>query len=78
MSLPACFSVWLASKEATVIPSGRYLWSNWDVEELKERAENIKDDPFALTLTLPGWPWAFPAEEVQPDYKNAAKIARSP
>jgi len=70
--------VWLTSKEGEVIPSGRYLWSNWDVEELKERAAQLKEDPFALTLTLPGFPFPLPQNEVYPDYEAAAKMAREP
>lgn len=75
-SLPGCFSVWLASPEGRCIPSGRYLWSNWDVEELKARAKEFQDDPFALVLTLPRWPFPMPEEDVQPDYEAAARMAR--
>ncbi|KIX03319.1 uncharacterized protein Z518_06871 [Rhinocladiella mackenziei CBS 650.93] len=78
VSLPGCFSVWLSSREGAVIPSGRFLWSNWDVEELKERAIKLKEDPCVLTLTLPGWPFSLPEDEVYPDYGAAAKIGREP
>ena len=61
-----------------MIPSGKYLWSNWDVEELKARAAALQDDPFALTLTLTGFPFALPEDEVNPDYEAAAKMAREP
>jgi hypothetical protein len=52
--------VWLASKEGAAIPSGRFLWSNWDVSELVERSQELHDDPMALVMTLPGWPFPQP------------------
>ncbi|KAJ9612933.1 hypothetical protein H2200_002874 [Cladophialophora chaetospira] len=74
VALPACFSVWLASQQGAVIPSGKYLWSNWDVEELKRRASELREDQVSLMVTLPGWPFSLPDEEVQPDYQTAAKL----
>ncbi|CAG8949802.1 hypothetical protein HYFRA_00004126 [Hymenoscyphus fraxineus] len=35
-NLPAHFTVWLASPEAKFL-NGKFVWANWDVEELKER-----------------------------------------
>ena len=61
--LSAHFFVWLASPKGACIPSGRYLWAHWDVEELKQRRKELYDDPVALTLTLSGWP--FPLPEVE-------------
>ncbi|KAK4626890.1 Short chain dehydrogenase citE [Fulvia fulva] len=55
VSLPASFNVWLASPEAqrlaresrSSIPfRGKYLWANWDVNELKTRTEEIRDSEF--------------------------------
>jgi NAD(P)-dependent dehydrogenase (short-subunit alcohol dehydrogenase family) len=54
-SLPAGFFVWLASGEAEY-RKGRYLWANWDVEELKERKEEIIKGEF-LRMGLVGWPF---------------------
>jgi NAD(P)-dependent dehydrogenase (short-subunit alcohol dehydrogenase family) len=54
-SLPAGFFVWLASREAEFL-KGRYLWANWDVEELKERKEEILKGEF-LRMGLQGWPF---------------------
>ncbi|CAG8983706.1 hypothetical protein HYALB_00006275 [Hymenoscyphus albidus] len=34
--LPAHFAVWLASPEARFL-NGKFVWANWDVEELRER-----------------------------------------
>ncbi|KAH7111802.1 oxidoreductase [Dendryphion nanum] len=60
VSLPASFIVWLASSEARFL-NGRYLWANWDVDELKARAKEIKDSSL-LSFGLVGWPF-FRAEE---------------
>ncbi|MCJ1377273.1 hypothetical protein MMC17_000365 [Xylographa soralifera] len=54
ISLPAAFCVWLASPESEFL-KGRLLWSNWDVAELKEREEEIKEKDL-LTVRLLGWP----------------------
>lgn len=55
VSLPASFSVWLASGEAHFL-KGKYLWANWDVDELKARAKELEDSP-QLTIGLVGWPF---------------------
>ncbi|EAT90431.1 hypothetical protein HBI56_049470 [Parastagonospora nodorum] len=54
-SLPASFYVWLCSEEAEFL-KGRYLWANWDVEELKERKAEILSGEF-LKVGLQGWPF---------------------
>ncbi|KAL4942564.1 hypothetical protein BDV06DRAFT_222085 [Aspergillus oleicola] len=41
VDLPANFAVWLASKEASFL-NGRLVWANWDVDELKARADEIQ------------------------------------
>lgn len=55
--LPAHFFVWLASSKGACIPSGRFLWANWDVEELETRQDEILSNPLALTQVLHGWPF---------------------
>ncbi|KAL9622832.1 MAG: hypothetical protein Q9160_002758 [Pyrenula sp. 1 TL-2023] len=55
-SLPADFMVWLASPESEAF-RGRYLWSNWDVDELKKMAEEVKSNN-ELVTALAGWPKA--------------------
>lgn len=40
VSLPAALCVWLASSEAAFL-KGKYVFANWDVDELKSRAEEI-------------------------------------
>jgi NAD(P)-dependent dehydrogenase (short-subunit alcohol dehydrogenase family) len=54
-NLPASFFVWLASPEARFL-KGKYLWANWDVDELKDRAKEIEDTTF-LSIGLEGWPF---------------------
>ena len=46
--------MWLASSEASFL-KGKYVWTNWDVEELKARASKIAE-PAYLTTGLNGWP----------------------
>lgn len=64
VSLPASFYVWLASPEARFL-KGKFLWANWDVEELKTRAKDIETTT-QLNIGLVGWPfqdtnWKFQA-----------------
>lgn len=54
-ALPAHFCVWLASPEAGFL-NGKFVWSNWDVPELKARAEEIQSSPM-LTTNIIGWPF---------------------
>ncbi|KAI1012090.1 hypothetical protein LB503_004603 [Fusarium chuoi] len=41
-ALAAQFYVWLASPEAEFL-KGKFVWVNWDVDELKARADEIKN-----------------------------------
>jgi hypothetical protein len=52
VELPASFYVWAASPEAKFL-NGKFVWVNWDVDELKERAVEIESSGL-LTLTLDG------------------------
>ena len=54
MSLPSSFAVWLASPAAAWL-GGRFLWSNWDVDELAERKDEIVAND-ELKMTLKGFP----------------------
>ena len=54
--LPARFFVWLASPKASFIPSGKFLWANWDVNEMYERKDEFQKE-IVLTQTLHGWPF---------------------
>lgn len=52
VSLPAHFYVWLASREAVFL-KGKYVWVNFDVDEMKERADEIEKSRL-LTVLLDG------------------------
>lgn len=43
VSLPGAFAVWCASDEAAFL-HGRFVWSAWDVEELKSGSIRNKLD----------------------------------
>jgi len=45
--------VWLASLESDFL-KGRLIWSNWDVEELRDREKDILEGDL-LTVRLRGW-----------------------
>ncbi|GMG30698.1 unnamed protein product [Aspergillus oryzae] len=55
VSLPASFNVWLASREARFL-RGKFLWANWDVDELKAQEEDIEASP-RFSIGLVGWPF---------------------
>jgi hypothetical protein len=44
--LPGQFHVWLASPEAEFM-KGKFVWVNWDVEELKSLTKEIQDTMLA-------------------------------
>ncbi|KAG4441698.1 hypothetical protein IFR05_002832 [Cadophora sp. M221] len=56
VSLPASFNVWLASPEARFL-KGKFLWSNWDVDELKARSKEIEAGQ-QFNIGLVGWPFS--------------------
>jgi len=58
VSLPADFHVWLASPEASFL-NGKYLWVNWDVDELKARSSEIEGST-ELNVQVVGWPFGNP------------------
>ncbi|RFU78518.1 hypothetical protein TARUN_3765 [Trichoderma arundinaceum] len=58
--LMANFAVWLAGPDSDFL-SGRFLWANWDVEELIAAKDKIAANPGHLRLTLGGW-WGNFAE----------------
>ena len=51
VQLPGQFAVWLASKEAAFL-KGRFVWANWDVQELVERKREFESDPELLKVGL--------------------------
>jgi hypothetical protein len=50
VELPGHFAVWLASPEARFL-RGKFVYANWDVEELLSRSKEIEGSPM-LTLGL--------------------------
>jgi hypothetical protein len=42
VDLPSHFCVWLTSPEAKFL-RGKYVWANWDVDELKQKEKEIID-----------------------------------
>ena len=50
--LPGNFVVWLTTAEADFL-NGRFMYANWDIEELKKRKKEIVQENL-LTLTLKG------------------------
>jgi NAD(P)-dependent dehydrogenase (short-subunit alcohol dehydrogenase family) len=52
--LSAGFSLWAALPEAKFL-SGKFIWANWDVEELKNLKEEISGNK--LTFGVEGWPF---------------------
>lgn len=65
VSLPASFNVWLASPEARFL-KGKFLWANWDVDELKGRTKELESST-QLGIGLGGWP--FQDAEWTPTWK---------
>ena len=53
--LPGHTAVWLCQDEAK-FPRGRFVWSNWDMEELKARREEISDS-LLMTANCIGFPY---------------------
>ncbi|KAI8711613.1 hypothetical protein NCS52_01425300 [Fusarium sp. LHS14.1] len=53
--LPGDFAVWAASEEAEYL-HGRFVWANWDVDELQTGPlrEKIENDPGFLKMTVKG------------------------
>ncbi|KAI1824150.1 NAD(P)-binding protein [Xylaria intraflava] len=56
VTLPASFNLWLSSPEARFL-NRKFLWTNWDIDELKARAKEIESGQ-ELNIGLVGWPWA--------------------
>ena len=58
VELPGRFCVWLASQEAKFL-RGKFVWVNWDVDELKARKEEIMGTDFLNTglwgVSFMGW-----------------------
>lgn len=53
VQLAGDFTVWVASPEAAFV-NGKFVWCNWDVDELKEKRGEIEGTGLFET-TLEGW-----------------------
>ena len=51
VKLPGDFAVWLAGPEADFL-NGRFVWAQWDVDELIALKEKLASDPVLLTTAL--------------------------
>lgn len=49
LGLAGSFCVWLARSKSADAFKGRFLWSNWDVNELQERVAEIQDGDLLIT-----------------------------
>nr|BAZ95832.1 oxidereductase, SDR cpaJ [Curvularia pallescens] len=59
VTLPASFNLWLSTPEARFL-KGKFLWCNWDIDDLKSRAKELESGRL-LNLDLNGWPFAAAA-----------------
>ena len=55
--LPAHFLVWLAQPQNMFL-NGRFVWANWDVDELSEMKEEIEGTE-VMRITAGGWPYRY-------------------
>lgn len=55
VTLAGDFVNWAISPEARFL-NGRFVWANWDVEELKAMAPELAKNPEKFTMGLRGWP----------------------
>ncbi|KAF4627385.1 hypothetical protein G7Y89_g10772 [Cudoniella acicularis] len=51
LDLPAHFALWLAGPESSFL-NGRYMWANWDVDELVALKDKLENNPRFLTIGL--------------------------
>lgn len=49
--MPGDFAVWLASSQATLL-NGKFVWAEWDVDELIGMKGKLEADPSLLTIAL--------------------------
>lgn len=54
VELSSDFTVWCLSEEAKFL-DGKFVWANWDAEELIKNKEKIEADENLYTIGLIGW-----------------------
>lgn len=69
--LPAGFAVWLSAHPSAKEVNGKFMWANWDVDELLKMKDEIQRRDL-LTLTLKGWAEDTNAEDLK---RRAARVA---
>ncbi|KAF1960376.1 hypothetical protein CC80DRAFT_523451 [Byssothecium circinans] len=57
VELPAHFMVWISQPKARFL-NGKFVFANWDVEEMSAKPEEWKSSDIA-TIGLVGWPFGF-------------------
>lgn len=62
--LPAGFAVWLAKSPEARKLNGRFVWANWDVNEVLDRVEEIEKRGL-LMLSLKGWAEEYSGEDLK-------------
>ena len=65
VQLPGSVAVWLASDEAAFL-TGRFVCAQWDVDELKDRATEIRNSRYLLKMGLVGSPIKDNDDDVDP------------
>lgn len=68
MSLPGSFNLWLASPEARFLRN-KFLFVNWDVEELKADAKEIESGT-KFNYGMVGWPFGSQVEAPKGEWKH--------
>lgn len=74
--LSAAVAVWLTSSEAAFL-AGRFIWASWDVNELKARAEEIRNGRYLLKLRLVGRPHENVKKEITNDFLKLKLVGSS-
>lgn len=57
IQLAAHFTLWVTSEQAR-FARGRFLWCNWDVEELVAEKEKILERDDLFRVNIGGWPYS--------------------
>jgi hypothetical protein len=68
VSLPGDFNVWLAGKEADFL-RGKYVFANWDVEEMIDRKQQIVEDGL-----LESWLSGVPKAKTRLEMKSGETV----
>lgn len=64
--------VWLSQPEAQIL-NGRFVWANWDVEELMAKAHEIESTN-QVVVSIEGWLFLLVNEREEVDGREKKKI----